>query len=262
MNTTLRIFGFELKNVARSRWLFAYAGFFYLATDALLRFSSDAGTAALSMMNVVLMIVPLVTAVFATMYVYNAREFTELLLAQPVNRRQLYVAQVAGLTLPLAAALAVGIALPFVMHRATAESMRAMFALVVSGVALTAVFTGIACVAAGWIEDRVRGLGAVVAAWLFMAVLYDAMVLFIALSFADYPVERGMLAMMLANPIDLARIVMLLEFDISALMGYTGAVFKRFFGTVGGMVLAAGALSLWVMLPATLGLRIFRRRDF
>jgi Cu-processing system permease protein len=262
MNTTLRIFGFELKNVARSRWLFVYTIFFYLATDALLRFSADGATAALSLMNIVLIIVPLVTVVFATMYVYSSREFTEVLLAQPVNRRQLFAGLVTGLTVPLAGSIVVGIALPFAIHGLAAESSRALTTLVVCGVALTAVFTMIACVVAGWVEDRVRGLGAVIAVWLLMAVLYDGLVLFLALRFADYPVERGMLAMMLANPVDLARILMLLEFDISALMGYTGAVFKHFFGSLGGMVLAATALALWIVIPAGLGLRIFQRKDF
>ncbi len=33
------------------------------------------------------------------------------------------------------------------------------------------------------------------------------------------------------NPIDLSRILILLQLDVSAMMGYTGAVFKDFFGT-------------------------------
>jgi hypothetical protein len=33
------------------------------------------------------------------------------------------------------------------------------------------------------------------------------------------------------NPIDLGRILFLMKFDIAALMGYTGAVFQRFFGS-------------------------------
>ena len=47
----------------------------------------------------------------------------------------------------------------------------------------------------------------------------------LACLFADYPIERPMLGLMLANPVDLARVVLLLRFDVSALMGYTGAVF-------------------------------------
>jgi Cu-processing system permease protein len=55
----------------------------------LLRFGSGE-KALLSLVNVVLFVTPLVTLVFATVYQYNAREFIELLLAQPVKRRQLF----------------------------------------------------------------------------------------------------------------------------------------------------------------------------
>ena len=66
-----------------------------------------------------------------------------------------------------------------------------------------------------------------------------------------------MLALMLANPVDLARVLLLLRLDVSAPMGYTSAVFERFFGSAGG-----AALALWVAVPAMLGARGFRRKDF
>jgi len=80
--------------------------------------------------------------------------------------------------------------------------------------------------------------------------------------FADYPLERPALAAMIANPIDLARVLILMRLDVSALMGYTGAVFKNFFGGTGGLTVAALALALWVAVPAWLGVRAFQRKDF
>jgi Cu-processing system permease protein len=64
------------------------------------------------------------------------------------------------------------------------------------------------------------------------------------------------------NPIDLARIFVLLQLDISALMGVTGAVFKQFFGTLLGAVLTLGMLSLWFIIPFILAKIHFRKRDF
>jgi Cu-processing system permease protein len=55
---------------------------------------------------------------------------------------------------------------------------------------------------------------------------------------------------------------MLLRFDAAALMGYTGAVLQRFFGSVGGSLLAGAALVLWTAVPVALGLRAFQRKDF
>ena len=79
---------------------------------------------------------------------------------------------------------------------------------------------------------------------------------------SDYPVERPLLGAMLANPIDLARVLLLLRFDSAALLGYTGAVFADFFGGRTGALVASAALAAWIAIPLGLGLRAFRRKDF
>jgi len=66
----------------------------------------------------------------------------------------------------------------------------------------------------------------------------------------------------LANPVDLARVLLLLRFDLAALMGYTGAVFQRLLGGWTGSILAGAALALWVAIPVAIGQRVFRRKDF
>ena len=64
------------------------------------------------------------------------------------------------------------------------------------------------------------------------------------------------------NPIDLSRILILLKLDISALLGYTGAVFRKFFGTNLGMVLSMSILTLWVLIPIfRMNLKL-RNKDF
>jgi Cu-processing system permease protein len=56
--------------------------------------------------------------------------------------------------------------------------------------------------------------------------------------------------------------LMLLRLDVAALMGYTGAVFQRFFAGTSGIALASAALAGWVVIPLALGARTFRRKDF
>ena len=263
MRTTVKVIGYQLRDVIRSRWLIAYALFFLLATDALLRFGGADAKALLSLANIVLLVIPLVALVFGTMHVYNAREFTELLLAQPVGRRELFAGLYLGLAIPLSAAFALGIGIPVAIHGVAGDALGASAAtLIVIGVALTFVFTATAFCLAVRVQDKSRGLGAAIALWLSLAVLYDALVLLLVSAFADYPIERPLLGVMIANPVDLARVVLLLRFDVSALMGYTGAVFKNFFGGAGGLTVAAFALALWVAVPAWLGVRAFQRKDF
>ena len=73
MNTLLKVLKYQSKDAARSRWLIAYAAFFMLVAEVLLRFSGDPMKVQLSLVSVVLFLVPLVSIVFGTVYLYNAR---------------------------------------------------------------------------------------------------------------------------------------------------------------------------------------------
>jgi Cu-processing system permease protein len=91
--------------------------------------------------------------------------------------------------------------------------------------------------------------------------LFDGLVLFLLFQFADYPLEKAMIGISAFNPIDLSRILVLLKMDVSALMGYTGAIFKDFFGTTAGLVISLMVLILWIVIPAWLSTRKFNRKD-
>jgi Cu-processing system permease protein len=262
MNTTLRIASYGIRDLVRSRWVLAYAGFFLLATFALLRFSDTETKALLSLVNVVLLVVPLANIVFGAMYLYASREFVELLLSQPVRRLQLFAGQCIGLAVPVATAAVVGIGVPLVMSGAAAPTLGLGALIAAVAAVLSVIFTGLAAIVAYGIEDRVRGLALAIGIWLVMAVVYDAAVLMAAVQFVDYPLERPILAAMSANPIDLARLLLLMQFDTAALLGYTGAVFQRFFGGLTGVFVALGAVAFWVSWPAVLGARLFSRKDF
>ena len=261
---TAKIFKYELSDVIRSKWVLAYAAFFLVITDALFRFGGGSAQVMLSLLNVVLLLIPLVCMVFGTMYLYNAREFTELMLSQPVRRSSLFAGLFAGLALPLAASFAVGVMLPFAFRGGIASpGQGTTLALLLGiGVLLTFVFTALAYLVAVAFQEKVKGLAVAVLAWLFFAVVYDGLVLAVVNAFADYPLEKPMIALSLLNPVDLARVLLLLQFDISALMGYTGAVFQQFFGSALGMSLAFGALLLWLLVPLAVGNALFQRKDF
>jgi Cu-processing system permease protein len=262
MTTTLRIASYAVRDLARSRWLAAYAAFFAIATFALIQFSDNEAKAMLSLVNVVLLIVPLANVVFGTMYLQSSREFVELLLAQPIRRRQLFAGLYLGLAAPVSLAVVAGIGLPLVFMGASRETLATGAVLALMAAALGAVFTGIAAVVAYAFEDRVRGIVTAIGSWLLLAVVYDALVIMAATRLAEYPIERPMLAAMFANPIDLARLVMLSQFDVAALLGYTGALFQRFLGGASGFVVALTVFTLWATLPALYGARLFHRKDF
>lgn len=264
MRTTLKILRYELEDVRRSRGVLIYSLILLLVTEALLRFGGGGPRAVLSLMSVVLLLVPLVSLLFGTTYLYGARDFTELLLAQPVPRRALFGGLYLGLAVPLALGFALAVALPFAWHPAPDGGAlgRPLLTLTGTGVLLTFTFTGFACLIATAIDDRARGLGVAMVLWLACTLLYDAGLLFVISAFGDYPLELPLLGLTLLNPVDLGRVLLLLQFDTGALMGYTGAVFERFFGTGVGLAAALAALSVWVIVPVLAAIGVFRRKDF
>lgn len=263
MKTIYKIIKYEVRDIARSKFMFIYFTFFLLLTEGLLRFGGGSTKALISLTNVVLLVIPLMTLIFGSMYLYHSREFTELLLSQPVNRRELFWGLYLGLAIPLAVSFGAGLGLPFLIHGLNGPSdLFILGSMLGSGVFLTFIFIAIAFWVSVIYEERVKGLGLAIVLWLLFAVIYDGFILLVVAWFADYPLEQPVIALTLFNPLDLARILLLLQMDTSALMGYTGAVFQRFFGSFWGIGIAFSALMLWVVGPFWLGLRHFARKDF
>jgi Cu-processing system permease protein len=260
MKTLLKIIKYQLHDLLRGKWFTIYTAVFFLLTDGLFRFGGDPGQVSLSLMNVVLFIIPLVSIVFGTMFFYNSREFMELLLSQPISRISLYLGLYLGLVLPLSAVYLIGVGVPFMYHAGILSS--GYWILLIVGVSLTWVFTALAFLVAVLSEQRVKGVGLTIVIWLFFAILYDGIILFILFALEEYPLEKLTLILSMFNPIDLGRIMMLLQFDIAALMGYTGALFSKFYGNMFGSAVAIFALWTWGIIPAWLGYRAFSRKDF
>jgi len=253
----------QARDVIRSKWLGFYFVFFLLATEGMIRFTGGDAKALLSMSNIVLFVVPFVTLVYGTVYVYGSREFIELLLAQPIKRSTLFGGLYLGLTLPLITALIAGMSLPFLFHGFAGPQERLTLIVMLTGTAaLTAAFTAIAFFIALRFDDRLTGLGVGMAIWLALGLLYDGLILVVVMLMPDRAIEKSLLAVTLANPIDLVRIALLMRFDISAVMGYTGAVFRSFFSGTTGIAVIISAMAAWITLPLASGFLAFRRKDF
>lgn len=259
----IKILKYSLFDLMRSRWIYLYFGFYLLLTLGLFALSNNISHVILSMMNIVLVLVPLVATLFGVTYYYHTREFTELLLAQPVRRSWIFYGQYLGLSCSLAISLLLGVGIPFLINGITRTmELGNWLTLLATGVMLSFIFAAIAMWIALKQENRIKGFGLAVLVWLFFAVIYDGLFLIGLATFSDYPLDNIALGVSLLNPIDLSRILLTLQLDIAALMGYTGAVFQKFLGSVMGTGIAWVVLCLWIVLPVTFMQRVAHRKDF
>jgi Cu-processing system permease protein len=237
---------------------------FYLALGFVLLFlNNDVSKAVITLMNVIIVLTPLIGTIFGVMYFYNSKEFTELLLAQPIKRSKIFMGQFIGVALSLALSLALGLGIPFLLYGIFQSSAIFDFGLLlVVGCFLNFIFVALAFNIALSNENKIKGFGYAILMWLFLAVIYDGMFLISLVVFDDYPLDKFSLIATMFNPIDLSRILILLKLDISALLGYTGAVFKQFFGTNLGLFISLGVLSLWVLFPIWRINMKLKKKDF
>lgn len=261
MKTLFKVAKFVAGDVFRSKWLLVYTAFFFLMAEGLFRFSGDSGRALVSVMNIVVLLIPAASIIYGAMYFYDAREFIELLLSQPVRRKHLFTGLYGGLLGALGGGFLLGTGLPCVLH-GTAADVSTIVSILGVGAMLTAIFLALALLVAVRSDEKVRGVGICLGLWLGFAVLYDGLIWLVISMFADYPLEKATIALTMLNPIDLGRVGIMLRLDISALMGYTGAVFEQFFGSGLGIILTGSAMTLWAVLPFLFALRSFSRKDF
>jgi Cu-processing system permease protein len=259
----LKILKYSFYDLMRSRWSYVYFVFYLLLGFVLLFLNNNVSKAVITLMNVIIILVPLIGTIFGVMYYYNSKEFTGLLLAQPIKRSSIFLGQYLGVALSLSMSLIIGLGIPFILYGIfRSDAIWDFSLLLITGTFLTLIFTALSFNIALSNENRIKGFGYAILLWLFMAVIYDGIFLMSLMIYEDYPLDTFSLTATMFNPIDLSRVLILLKLDISALMGYTGALFQKFFGTNFGMFLSIGVLILWVVIPAWFIKRKSNRKDF
>ncbi len=252
-----KIIKYVIADLLRSRTIMVYALVLLVLSVSVFSIEGNADKGVVSLLNIILFVVPLVSIIFSTVYLYNSAEFIELLVSQPLQRRTIWMSIFTGLAGAVSMAFLAGVGIPVVLYACTASGI----VLLLCGIVLSVIFVAVAMWAAVRIRDKAKGIGLSILLWLYFALLFDALVLFLLFQFSDYPIENGMVAVSMLNPIDISRILILLQVDLSAMMGYTGAIFRNFFGTGGGMAITCLVLLLWIVLPVWFSLRFFQRRD-
>lgn len=253
----LKLVKYVTTDILKSKIIIGYTILLMVMSVSVFSLEDSSSKGLLSMLNVVLTIVPLVSIIYSAIYVYNSAGFVELLVSQPIPRRSIWRSLFTGVAGSLAIAFFIGTGIPVLLF---GPGMTGIF-LVITGVLLSIIFGGIGLLVTARIRDKAKGIGIAIILWLYFALIFDGLVLFFAFQYADYPLEKPMVVISAFNPIDLARILVLLKMDVSALMGYTGAVFMEYFGTTSGMIISFGVLLTWAFGPYFISERFFVKKD-
>ena len=252
-----RIIKIIFLDILKNKIILAYTFILAILSWSSFGLEDNSAKGLLTILNIILFTVPLVSILFATIYLYNSTEFIELLLSQPIKRKKIWLSLFLGLSLAMVLAFFIGAGIPLLIN--APDSVGIM--MLVIGCLITLVFVALAFFSSILTRDKAKGIGIAIMGWLYFALLFDGIILYLLFQFSDYPIEKAMIVVTAFSPIDLARIQILLHLDVSAMMGYTGAIFKDFFGTSLGMLLSFSLLCLWTVIPFFISLIKFKNKD-
>jgi Cu-processing system permease protein len=265
----------ELLLAIRSRWTQLFAAVF--AALALTVASSgyilsggsglqDFGRVAASLMQLVLLIVPLAALVLGLFALTPERGGAELLYAQPIARHAVLLGTWLGLFEALVAAQMIGFGAAGVVifWQNGSEGIAGYGFVVAASVVLTAVFLSLAAlVSVGAIgRRRTRALALALVVWLGLALVFDVVVLGAATLLRSGDASRLLIVSSLVNPIDAARTGAFLGIEGTGAFGAASMALLRFtHGAAGAAALIAGSLLAWTVLPAWAAARRLSQMD-
>jgi Cu-processing system permease protein len=262
---------------ARSRWIQIFAGAFavlalgvaasgYVLTGG--HGVQDFARTAASLVELVLLLVPLTALLVGVTALAPDRGAAELLFSQPVPRRTILIGKLAGLFQALVAAQALGFGaaglVVFSRSGAGADGLSAFLAVMAASAVLTAVFLALAALLGGTAigRRRTRALALALVAWFVAAVLFDVAALGLASLLPSGPASRVLVVAVIVNPVDAVRTATLLAVEGAAAFGAASLAFLRFTGGTRGAALLLGlSLVLWIAVPTLAAVERLRRID-
>lgn len=265
----------EMMLAVRSRWtqLFAivFAGLALAVASSGYVLSGGSGIqdfarTAASLMQLVLLIVPLTALVMGVLALTPDRGSAELVFAQPVARRDVLLGSLLGLFQALVAAQTVGFAAAgfVIFARAGDEGLPGFVTVWIGSVILTAVFLALAAlIAAGQFgRRRTRALATALVVWFALALLVDIAALGAASLLRSGHASRLLITSVLLNPISAVRTGALLAIEGTAAFGAASLALLRFTnGAAGAAAVITSSLLLWIAVPAIIAVRRLARMD-
>jgi Cu-processing system permease protein len=278
MNTTVHAMWlcarFELLLAVRSRWLQTFAAVFAALALAVAGSGyilsggyglQDFSRTAASLIQIVLLLVPLAALVFGGLALTPDRGAAELIYSQPVSRGTILIGRMLGVWTALVAAEAIGFGAAglVVQSQAGLDGVSRFLSLIVTAAVVTGMFLGIAALIASLSPGRrTRVLATALVVWFVAVLLFDVAALGLASMLRSGTASRVLIVATLINPIDAARAGALLAVDGTSAFGAASLALLRFTGgPAGAFAMIGAALGAWTIAPAWLATRVIARAD-
>src|SRR4051812_42506296 len=113
-----KIIKYVITDILRNRTVLVYTLFLLAASFSVFSLEDNNSKGLLSLLNIILIIVPLVCIIFSTIYIYNSAEFIELLVSQPLKRRTIWLSLFIGLSVSLSIAFFIGVGVTVLIFQA------------------------------------------------------------------------------------------------------------------------------------------------
>jgi Cu-processing system permease protein len=257
----------------RNRWVISFAAlfaamtlliaYFGMVTSGYAAFQDFARTSA-SIINLGGFLIPLLALLLGVFSFITNREYLELMVTQPISRRRVLLGRYLGLVLTVIGASLLGFGLPGVIIALVIGAEGALQYLLVVGYSLllAMVFTGLSMLIALLARRRQIALGIALAVWVFYEVVYGVLILGMTLYLPSTVLKTTLLAALLGNPIDIARVLSLLQVGGPHLFVPAGATLIKLTGSeaVATLIGLAG-MALWIVAPVLVSSRIFKKQD-
>lgn len=261
----------ELRDSLRNRWFIGYTLAFAILAIAL-SYLSRVGTAmtgfagfgatTASLVNLVLLIVPLMSLTVGAAAIAPERERGTLafLLAQPINRLELFLAKYLGLAAALCGSLAIGFgaACLTLTRNVQTQQIRIFLTLVGLSILLALAMLAVGMLVSVLARRAAAATGSAIMVWLIIVFLGDLGLMGSAVLF--HMGAKALLLTSLANPSQCFKIAVIGSFDSTLdVLGPAGLYASNTFGT-GLIPVLVGCLAAWMVIPLIAAAALFVRR--
>jgi len=257
----------------RNRWVVSFAvlfaglglaiAYFGMITSGYTGFQDFIRTSA-SLVNLGGFLLPLFALLLGVFSFLTHREYLEILATQPVARSRILVGRYLGLLLSVLAAAVLGFGLPGVVIALTigVEGAGAYLLVVAYSCLLAAVFAGVSVLVALLAGRRPVALAAAIAIWIFYELVYGLLMLATTLYLPASIVKTVLLAGLAGNPIDVVRVLSLLQVGGPELYGPAGATLIKLTGSVATTTaIGLAAVAAWIVVPLLVAVWVFKKQD-